>query len=183
MDQTLLTEWRSLYSSNWGHSDLMRFRIRMRDPVDGEVLGRAVERTMERYPYFLVELKKGEDYYLAENHRPVVVSHGLSGVTLNTAASNYHLLAFSYWEDWVILDLSHAMTDGVAAYELIRTFLYYYLSARYGVDLPREGVRLAGEPSPAAKSPEIQRYLRADLSIGQSQERHRQNDSFMDFHQ
>lgn len=148
MDQKLFTEWRSLYSSNWGHSDLMRFRIRMRDPVDGEILGHAVERTMERYPYFLVELKKGEDYYLAPNDRPVVVSHGLSGVMLNTAASNYHLLAFSYWEDWVILDISHAMTDGVAAYELLRTFLYYYLSARCGVTLPREGVRLAGEPIP-----------------------------------
>ncbi len=149
MDQKLFMEWRSLYSSNWGRPDLMRFRIRMRDPVEGEVLERAVARTMERYPYLRVELKRDGEYYLAQNDRPVVVSHGLSGVTLNTAASNYHLLAFSYQDDWVILDISHAMTDGVTAYEVIRTFLFYYVSARYGVDLPREGVRLAGEPIPA----------------------------------
>lgn len=145
MDQKLFTEWRTLYSSSWGHSNVIRIRIRMRDLIEADSMQYAVEQTMRRYPYFCVELKKDGEYYLAQNKRPVVITHSLSGVKLNTAASNYHLVSFSYLDNWIILDISHAITDGTGAYELIRTFLYYYVSERYGVKLAQEGIRLVGD--------------------------------------
>ncbi len=103
---------------------------------------------MKRYPYFCVELKKDGEYYLAPNERPVVVTDSLRGVKLNTAEANYHLIAFSYSDNWIIMDISHAITDGTGAYAVIRTFLYYYVSERYGVELPKEGVRLVGDEIP-----------------------------------
>ena len=145
MDQKLFPEWRTLYSSNWGHSNVIRIRIRMRDLIEAETMRYAVDQTMSRYPYFCVELKKDGEYYLAQNTRPVVITHSLSGVTLNTAASNYHLVSFSYLDNWIIMDISHAITDGTGSYEVIRTFLYYYVSSRYGVELAKEGIRLAGD--------------------------------------
>ena len=145
MDQRLFTEWRALYSLNWGHSNVMRLRIRMRDLVEADAMRHAVDQTMERYPYFRVELKNDGEYYLAQNDRPVVITHSLSGVTLNTAESNYHLISFSYLDNWIIMDISHAITDGTGAYEVVRTFLYYYVSERYGVKLSAEGIRLAGD--------------------------------------
>lgn len=145
MEHKLFPEWRTLYALNWGHSNTIRLRIRMRDLVETEALRHAVDKTMTRYPYFCVQLKKDKEYYLAQNDRPVVISHSLSGVKLNTAAADYHLIAFSYFDNWIVMDISHAITDGTGAYEVVRTFLYYYVSERYGVKLSDEGIRLVGD--------------------------------------
>lgn len=151
MDHKLYPEWRTIYSLNWGHCNVIRLRIRMRDLVEPDALRHAVDQTMARYPYFCVQLTKDEDYYLAPNERPVVISHSLNGVTLNTAEANYHLVSFSYFDNWIVFDISHAITDGTGAYEVVRTLLYYYVSERYGVKLSDEGIRLAGEVIPEAE--------------------------------
>ncbi len=145
LEQKLFTELRTLYSLNWGKSNVIRIRIRMRDLVEPDHIRYAVDTTMERYPYFCVELKKAEEYYFAQNDRPVVITNSLSGVDLNTAESNYHFISFSWKDNWIIMDISHALTDGTGAYEVIRTFLYYYVSSRYGVKLAEEGIRLADD--------------------------------------
>lgn len=132
MDQKLFTELRTLYSLNWGKCNVIRIRVRMRDLVEAEALRHAVDITMKRYSYFCVELKKAVEYYFAENDRPIVITNSLSGLELNTAASNYHLLSFSWKDNWIIMDISHALTDGTGAYEVMRTFLNYYVCFRYG---------------------------------------------------
>ena len=136
-----------MYSSNREHPTVIRIRIRMRDLVDPDCMRYAVDTTMTRYPYFCVELKTGEGnrWEYADNDRPVVITHSLSGVELNSEASNYHLISFSYQDNWIIMDVSHALTDGTGAYEVVRTFLYYYCSQRYGVTISDDGVRLAGD--------------------------------------
>ena len=92
-----------------------------------------------------MELKKAEEYYFDQNERPVVITNSLSGVELNTAESNYHFVSFSWKDNWIIVDISHAITDGTGAYEVVRTFLFYYVSSRYGVKLEEEGIRLVGD--------------------------------------
>lgn len=136
-----------MYSSAREHPTVIRIRIRMRDLVDPDCMRYAVDTTMTRYPYLCVELKTGEGnrWEYADNDRPVVITHSLSGVELNSEASNYHLISFSYQDNWIIMDVSHALTDGTGAYEVVRTFLYYYCSQRYGVTISDDGVRLAGD--------------------------------------
>lgn len=58
MEQILFTELRSLYVTGKESPNEIRIRIRMRDLIDPNVLRRAVDTTMERYPYFRVELQK-----------------------------------------------------------------------------------------------------------------------------
>lgn len=150
MEQVLFTELRSLYSTAKDRPHVIRIRIRMRDLIDPECLRHAVDTTMKRYPYFCVELQKKEGRYVfAENHRPVVITHSLHGVDLNSAESNYHMIAFCWQDNWIILDVFHAMTDGTGAYEVVRTLLYYYCSERYHVQLKEEGIRLVGDEIPA----------------------------------
>lgn len=145
MNQVLFSEYRTLYAKNWGQPWVMRLRVRMRDLIDADAMRYAVNCTMKRYPYFCVELKKDNEYYLSENKRPVVISSSLHGVELNTAESNYHLISFSFSDNWVIMDIAHAITDGSGAYAVIRTFLHYYMSNKYGVELHGNGARLCGE--------------------------------------
>ena len=149
MEQKLFSELRTLYVTTKESPNEIRIRLRMRDLIDPEVLRQAVDTTMRRYPYFCVELqRKDNGFVFAENPRPVVITHSLHGVDLNTEASNYHMIAFCWQDNWIILDVFHGMTDGTGAYEVIRTLLYYYCSQRYGVQLREEGIRLAGEDIP-----------------------------------
>ena len=150
MEQKLFSELRPLYVTSKETPNEIRIRIRMRDLIDPEVLRRAVDTAMQRYPYFCVELQKKEGQYaFAENHRPVVISHSLHGVALNSEESNYHMIAFCWEDNWIILDVFHGMTDGTGAYEVVRTLLYYYCSERYHIKLNEEGIRLVGDEIPA----------------------------------
>jgi hypothetical protein len=146
MEQKLFTEIRSLYMSSKEHPHSIRIRIRMRDLIDPEVLRSAVDTTMRRYPYFCVELRKIDGQYVfVDNPRPVVITHSLHGVELNSKDSNFHMVEFCWQDNWIILDVFHAMTDGTGAYEIVKTLLYYYCSERYQVELSAEGIRLVGD--------------------------------------
>ncbi len=146
MEQVLGTELRPLYVTNSDSPNEIRIRIRMRDLIDQKAFRHAVDKTMERYPYFCVELQKKDGKYIfAENRRPVVITNSLDGVDLNSAESNYHMIAFCQKDNWIILDVFHGMTDGTGAYEIIRTLLYYYCSERYNVKLKEDGIRLVGD--------------------------------------
>ena len=146
MEQKLFTELRPLYMTSKESPNEIRIRIRLRDLIDSEILRHAVDSTMKRYPYFCVELKKKDGRYIfEENHRPVVITHSLHGVELNSEGSNYHMIAFCWQDNWIILDVFHGMTDGTGAYEVLRTMLYYYCSERYEINLNCEGIRLVGD--------------------------------------
>ena len=150
MEQKLFTELRPLYVTTKENPNEIRIRIRMRDLIDPQVLRRAVDKTMQRYPYFCVELqKKDGQYVFAENHRPVLLVNSLHGVELNSEDSNFHMIAFCWKDNWIVLDIFHGMTDGTGAYEVVRTLLYYYCSERYGVTLKDDGIRVAGDEIPA----------------------------------
>ena len=149
MEQRLFTGIRPLYSSSKENPNEIRIRIRMRDLIDPFALRHAVDTAMQRYPYFCVELqKKDGQYVFVDNTRPVVISNSLHGVDLNAEESNYHMIAFAYKDNWIILDIFHGLTDGTGAYEVIRTLLYYYCSERYGIKLREEGIRLVGDVIP-----------------------------------
>lgn len=146
MEQKLFSELRPLYVTTKQNPNEIRIRIRMRDLIDSDVLRHAVDTTMKRYPYYCVELQKKDDQYIfAENHRPVVITHSLHGVALNSVDSNYHMIAFCWQDNWIILDVFHGLTDGTGAYEVVRTLLYYYCSERYNVRLNDDGIRLVGD--------------------------------------
>ncbi len=150
MEQKLFTELRPLYVTSRESPNEIRIRIRMRDLIDPIILRHAVDTTMERYPYFLVELRKKDKHYVfAENHRPVVITNSLHGVALNSEDSNFHMIAFCWQDNWIILDVFHGMTDGTGAYEVLRTLLFYYCSERYDIQLQAEGIRLVGDDIPA----------------------------------
>ena len=57
MEQKLYTELRPLYVTTDENPNEIRIRIRMRDLIDPQILRRAEDKTMKRYPYFCVELQ------------------------------------------------------------------------------------------------------------------------------
>ena len=124
----------------------MRMKLRLKDNVDAKILRKAVDRAMKRYPYYTVELCKENNMYVyKDNTRPIVITDTEEGVELNSAASNYHMIAFSYYEDWITMDAFHSMMDGYGVYSIINTLLYYYYSYKYDKMLDSEGIMLVGD--------------------------------------
>ena len=103
MEYKLFTELRPLYVTSKERPNEIRIRIRMRDLIDPDVFRHAVDATMERYPYFCVELQKKDGQYIfVENNRPVIITNSLHGVDLNSEASNYHMIAFCWQDNWML---------------------------------------------------------------------------------
>ena len=143
----LFSEICALYLSNEDISNVMCVRLRVRDPIDGEILKNAEETAAVRYPYFCVELKKqGKDYVFEKNDRHVVVINSEKGVELNSEESNYHLFSVSWYENRLFLYMSHALTDGTGMYRFLQTLLYYYISEYYNKKLNCPGVWLVTDP-------------------------------------
>lgn len=67
MEQRVFTAIRPLYSSTRENPNEIRIRIRMRDLIDPTVLRHALDTTMQRYPYFCVELQKKEGQYVGQD--------------------------------------------------------------------------------------------------------------------
>lgn len=146
MDEILTAGYRFLYLSSKEHPKVIRLRIRMRDLICPDSLEKAVRAVVKRYPYFCVELTEKEGgLYFVKNERPLVISNSRNGVDLNSMESNYHMLSFSWYDNWITMDIFHGLTDGAGAYEIVRTMLYYYCSDRYKVKLSAEGIRLCGD--------------------------------------
>ena len=126
----------------------VRMTLKMRDAVDGDLLRQSVESTRQRYPYYQVKLgirrdAEGTEYFVYEdNSEPWVTSEGEEPVRLIGPKSNYHLLAFCYWDDCIALDFFHCLTDGTGAYNILRTLLYEYSRRRYDATLSRERISL-----------------------------------------
>ena len=145
--QELNTEVKQLFSTTHSNPRVIRLAIRMRDMIDEAPLKEAVSKAAQRYPYLCVRLEMQEgQLVLARNRRDVPIFHSPDPHPLAGAEAGYHLIAFSWWNNWIYLDVFHGLSDGTGAYALVRTLLWYYCEARYGLSLEGEHVRLLGEP-------------------------------------
>ena len=151
MKRPLFSELRTIYETSAADPHTYRLTIKLKDLVDGSVLRRAADQTMERYPYFRVKLcNDGGCLFFEDNPAPVPVLHTKKRIVLGGAQTAGHLLAFCYWKNRLYIDVYHGLADGGGIMPLLKTLFYYYFSDFYEVTLSSEGIRLSG----SAVSPE-----------------------------
>ena len=140
----LFSEYRLFYTSTEEIPNTMRFMIQLKDKINLSSLSLAINQVKKRYPYYCVQLKKDvKGYYLIKNNNDIILEDLDKNITLNSSCSNFHFISFQYSNDnYIIINLSHALTDGKGAYELIKTLLYYYITNAYNVELSKENIRL-----------------------------------------
>lgn len=137
------------YGASKQCSNNIRFFVEMKEEIDAEMFVEAVQHTMKRYPYFCVRVVTTEkEMYLEENTEEVVVKHTQEPITLGGGEANGHLLAFSWWEENMYVDVFHGLADATAVMPLLRTLIYYYCKERYDSNLSPEGIRLSGDTIP-----------------------------------
>lgn len=124
-------------SDCYGLTDELSFTLRltygMRDEVDEECFCEAVHMLEERFSYLKITLLKDwHEFYYVENARPWVVKNTDRSIPLNGEESNFHLLAFSYFNKTIYINAYHGQLDGTGLFRLGKALIYYYCCRRYG---------------------------------------------------
>ena len=116
--------------------------VTLTEPVDGEALEEAVQRTAASFPLIASAMVPMEGrFYYAKNDRPIVVEERQDYPLIGGEASKGHLLAVRYWDHTIGVAFQHALTDGVGIMRFLETMLYFYFCTVDGREYPPEGIR------------------------------------------
>ena len=123
------------------------YEVSMKDKIRGDLLRRALEKAMKRYPYLTSKLvEKNGDFYIADNLLPVAFAKTDKFRALGSIEVNYQLVDVTYKDKKICVAFHHALCDGRGIMPFIRTLLYYYCYMKYNKTFDATGIRLAGEP-------------------------------------
>ena len=102
--------------------------IILKDKVDIEALKYAVNKSKERYLLLNCKIVRGEyNYHLEKNEKDFIIKNipinvdRMHGKDIN----NYPWLV-SYYNNNIAFSFDHSLMDGVGAFEIVKTILYYY---------------------------------------------------------
>lgn len=101
------------------------FYIRMKDKVRGDLLRRAIEKSLMRHPYLASKLvEKNRDFYIADNPLSVAFAKTEKFWSLGSMAFNYHLVDVTYIDKKICIAFRHALCDGRGIMPVIETLIY-----------------------------------------------------------
>lgn len=121
----------------------MRYRFRMKDNVDGDILKESVQSAMQRYPYLKkrIAVKNGA-FVLEDNPLPVpVMKTSYPMPSFGSEEMNGHLLCVDYEDNCIYFTLLHNLGGGRGLLRWCLTVLYQYVTDRYGAEPGWDGVR------------------------------------------
>lgn len=120
-------------------SNIFRISIVLKEKIKPDILQKAVDRTLPRFPAFKVALRKGLFWrYLEPNNRPgPFVQPDIINpcMPISTKSSNRYMIRIYYYENQIALEMFHSLSDGNGALILLRTITAEYLRL-LGADIP-----------------------------------------------
>ena len=113
-----------------------------REEIDGDLLQRAMERTLTRMPYasdtFTVE--HGAVYY-AENPLPMTVAHTDKIRRVGGSETNWHMLDLTWDGNKTWFSMFHGFCDGQGLNSFIESTLYHYYCMKDNTEYESNGIR------------------------------------------
>ena len=145
---------------------VFRFYCELREAVDEEILQKALEETMEKYPLFQAVLRKGLFWFYLEHRdiRPVVKKEKKPPCSrLYIPDKKSLLFEVSYHENRINFEVYHALTDGTGAMYFLEELVQNYLIlAHPEAKLPR--IEPVEEITPGDQEEDsFSQYYSADL--------------------
>lgn len=143
------SQWRKLdnaalaFPAVTGKNDtrVFRFYCQLKDNVDGSLLQRALDMTMEKYPLYQMVLRKGLFWYYLEHRdmRALVKEEDRPPCSKIYIPDKKSLLFdVSYYRNRINLEVFHALTDGTGAMHFLQELIQNYLICAYpDQDLPK----------------------------------------------
>ena len=126
-----------LYQSEKYFAHTVRIHVRMKDEVDINVLDKAVNAAIKRYPYLAVRVTVDEDggYILVSNDKKIIVMPTAEKMPmLGNSSINEHLLYVDCSGKDIFFNISHAMCGGRGFQPWVMTNVYEYVKEKYNVE-------------------------------------------------
>lgn len=138
MPQANVKHWRRLdnaaklfpAASSKRDTRVFRFYCELKEDIQQEILQKAVDRTLEKYPIFLSVLRKGLFWHYLEqsNKRPVVREEYKEPCSSLYIRDKRDLLfEVTYYKKRINFEVFHVLTDGTGASEFVRELVKNYL--------------------------------------------------------
>ena len=113
-----------------------------REEIDGELLQRALERTLRRMPYLAdTMIEEGGKIYYAKNPLPMEAAHCGEIRPVGGEATNYHLLDLTWDGNKTRFSMYHGFCDGQGINAFLESVLYHYYCMKDGVEYDANGIR------------------------------------------
>ena len=130
---------------------MFRVSVTLDEDVDRDILGSALETTVERFPSFRYSVRNGLFWWFLqklENKPSVAPPSPLRPFSLN--ANGGYMFRLSSDGRRLDLDVFHALTDGTGAMTFLLSLTAEYLRLRYGtiIEYGKWVVNPFEEPSP-----------------------------------
>lgn len=137
-----IQDWRKLdnsakifpMASSKRFSTVFRLSCVLKETINPKILKKAVENSLEKYPYFKVMLRKGAFwYFFDENIKEIVIEaeKDYPCKYIDPYTNNGYLFKITYFRNKVNIDVFHSLTDGNGAAEFFREMIYSYIEIKY----------------------------------------------------
>lgn len=115
---------------------VFRFSAILNDEIDENILQDALNSTVDIYPNFNVNLKKGLFwYYLDETHKKFVVTKENLPICFRIYNNDDDFLyRVSYYKNKINLEVSHILSDGRGGIEFFKMLINYYVALKYSIN-------------------------------------------------
>ena len=116
---------------------VFRYSAILKDAVDEKCLQQALKRTVEGFPNFNVNLRKGVFWYYLEEAKkiPVVTQENLPICFRLYNSSDDFLYRVSYYKRKINFEISHILSDGRGSIEFFKYLLTAYVNKKYGLEI------------------------------------------------
>lgn len=113
-----------------------------REEIDGDLLQRALDRTIRRMPYLsdTLEIDHGAVYY-AKNALPMLAAHHRGPRAVGGSETNYHMLDLTWDGNQTWFSMYHGFCDGQGINAFLESVLYHYYCLKDGVEYDPLGIR------------------------------------------
>lgn len=121
--------------SNKHRTNMYRVAAVLKEDVDPEILTQAIQEILPWFESFGVRLRKGFFWpYFEDNKRPVVVTEENSYPCqyINPQSGDRYLFRVTYYKKRINLEVFHAVTDGLGAFNFLKELTYCYLDLKNG---------------------------------------------------
>lgn len=157
-------------------SSVYRLSVLLKEKIEPDLLQKAVDQTLPRFPTFKVTMRKGVFWrYLEPNHRPgPFVEPDIANpcMPMSFQNSSRYLIRIYYYENRISLEVFHSLSDGGGALYLLRTMTAVYLRLKgYSIPAGHGVLDLSEEPAEEELEDAYMRYASSRVRPPRSREK------------
>ncbi len=154
-------------------STVFRLSAKLSEDISPESLQIALENTIERFPYYKVNLKKGMFWYYFEEvrHVPKIQKEThYPCMFLKFTKKKTFPFRVLYYKHYIHFEISHSVADGTGAMSFLKTLLIQYMKVHYGIYCKRlEGAKdVQKKPHPQESEDAFKRYYDPSIPVPSS---------------